>query len=72
MESYQLEHIHVIPEKKDFQEFSKASYPTRYGRFSEIRTPDSRHVDYETIPLIEFTALKAQVFFMFSEISQES
>ena len=40
MESYQLENIHVIPEKKGFQEFSKVSYPIRYGRFSEIQTPD--------------------------------
>ena len=40
MESYQFENIHVTPEKKGFQEFSKASYPLRYGRFSEIQTPD--------------------------------
>ncbi|MDF1593010.1 MAG: radical SAM protein [Desulfobacterales bacterium] len=40
MESYRLENIHVIPEKKGFQEFSKVSYPIRYGRFSEIQTPD--------------------------------
>jgi len=71
MQSYQLKNIHVIPGKKAFQEFSKLSYPIRYGRFSEIQTSDSCHVDYETIVMIEFTALKAQVFFMFSEISQE-
>lgn len=65
MESHQLKNIHVIPEKKCFQEFSKASYPIRYGRFSEILTVDSRHVDYETIAMIEFTALKAQVFSCF-------
>jgi hypothetical protein len=40
MESYQLENIHVIPEKNGFQEFSKVSYPIRYGRFSEIQTSD--------------------------------
>jgi len=40
MESYQIENIHVIPEKKGFQEFSKVSYPIRYGHFSEIQTTD--------------------------------
>ncbi|MEW6670363.1 MAG: radical SAM protein [Thermodesulfobacteriota bacterium] len=40
MESYRLENIEVIPEKKGFQEFAKVSYPVRYGRFSEIQTPD--------------------------------
>jgi len=40
MESYQIENIHVIPEKNGFQEFSKVSYPIRYGRFSEIQTTD--------------------------------
>jgi len=40
MESYQLENIKVIPEKCGFQEFSKMSCPVRYGRFSEIQTPE--------------------------------
>jgi|GEM_PF-3367134 len=40
MESYQLENIQVTPEKKGFGEFSKASYPIHYDRFSEIQTTD--------------------------------
>jgi len=40
MESYRLENIEVTPEKKGFREFAKVSYPIRYGRFSEIQTPD--------------------------------
>jgi hypothetical protein len=40
MESYQIENIQVTPAKKGFQEFSKVSYPVRYGLFSEIQTSD--------------------------------
>jgi len=78
VESYQFENIQVIPEKKGFQEFSKVSYPIRYGRFSEIQTPDyTFQFNYNSVflglhdalmtetALIEFSALKAHHLFDF-------
>ena len=56
MKSYQLENIHVVPGKNDFQEFSKVCYPIRCDRFSEIQMSDSRHADYGTLAMIVFTA----------------
>jgi hypothetical protein len=40
MESYPSEDVVISLEKKGAREFSKVSYPIRYGLFSEIRTSD--------------------------------
>ncbi|MDY6862236.1 MAG: radical SAM protein [Thermodesulfobacteriota bacterium] len=40
MESYQFDDISIVLNKKGSGEFSKVSYPIRYGRFAEIKTPD--------------------------------
>lgn len=40
MESYHFDNVRIIIDKKGSCDFSKASYPIRYGRFAEIRTPD--------------------------------
>jgi len=40
MESYHFDDLSIILNKKGSREFSKVSYPIRYGRFSEIKTPD--------------------------------
>jgi hypothetical protein len=39
MESYQYDHLCITLDKEGSREFSKVSYPIRYGRFSEIRNP---------------------------------
>jgi hypothetical protein len=41
MEFYQFDDLSVILEKEGSCEYSKVSYPVRYGRFSEIRTSDT-------------------------------
>jgi hypothetical protein len=40
MESYHFDNVSIIVNKTGSVEFEKVSYPIRYGRFSEIRTPD--------------------------------
>jgi len=40
MESYQIDGLNITLNKMGSCEFSKVSYPIRYGRFSEIKTPD--------------------------------
>ncbi len=40
METYRFNHFIVTLEKEGSKEFSKVSFPVRYGRFSEIKTPD--------------------------------
>jgi hypothetical protein len=40
MESYHFENLSIILDKTGSVEFEKVSYPIRYGRFSEIKTPD--------------------------------
>jgi hypothetical protein len=40
MESYQLEDLSITLEKRGAREFSKVSYPIRYGCFSEIKADD--------------------------------
>ena len=40
MESYQIDDLTITPVKEGAREFGKFSYPVRYGRFSEIRTPE--------------------------------
>ena len=40
MESYHFDDLSIILNKEGSREFSKVSYPIRYGRFSEIKTPD--------------------------------
>ena len=40
MESFQLGDLHITLDKKGANAFSKVSYPLRYGRFAEIRTPE--------------------------------
>ena len=40
MESYQIGDLTITPVKEGVKEFGKFSYPVRYGRFSEIRTPE--------------------------------
>ncbi len=37
---YTVDHTTIIPEKRGAGEYVKISYPIRYGRFAEIRTPD--------------------------------
>jgi hypothetical protein len=40
MGSYQIRDLAVTPDKEGSWEFLKVSYPARYGRFGEIKTPD--------------------------------
>ena len=40
MESYQIDDLHIVVDKEGSREFSKVSYPLRYGRFAEITTGD--------------------------------
>jgi len=40
MESFQFDNLSIILNKQGSREFAKASYPIRYGRFAEIKTPD--------------------------------
>jgi len=40
MESYQLDNLIITLNKEGSREFSKVSFPIRYGLFSEIRTPE--------------------------------
>ncbi len=40
MESYQFDDLIITPDKEGSREFSKVSFPIRYGRFSEIKTPE--------------------------------
>jgi len=40
MESYQLDHLIITLNKEGSREFSKVSFPMRYGLFSEVRTPE--------------------------------
>ncbi len=39
MESYPLDDLIITLDQEGSKEFSKVSFPVRYGRFSEIRTP---------------------------------
>ncbi len=41
METYELDHLIITLNKEGSKEFSKVSFPVRYGLFSEIRTPDA-------------------------------
>lgn len=40
MEAFQLDDLEIMVDKKGATRFSKVSYPIRYGRFSEIKTPE--------------------------------
>jgi hypothetical protein len=40
MESYQFDNLSIILDRQGSREFSKVSYPIRYGRFAEIKTPE--------------------------------
>ncbi len=40
MESYRFNDLIITLDKEGSKEFSKVSFPVRYGRFSEIKTPD--------------------------------
>lgn len=40
MKKFQIDALDITLEKEGAQSFSKVSYPIRYGRFSEIRTPE--------------------------------
>lgn len=40
MESYSVDHLIILPEKKGSREFYKVSFPIRHGHFSEIKTPE--------------------------------
>ncbi len=40
MESYLLDDLIITVDKEGSKEFSKVSFPVRYGRFSEIKNPD--------------------------------
>ena len=40
MQSFQIDDFHVNLDKDGSRRFFKASYPLRFGRFSEIITPD--------------------------------
>ena len=40
MESYRSNNISIVLEKRGSSEFSKVSYPIRYGHFTEIKVPD--------------------------------
>jgi hypothetical protein len=41
MESYQFDNLIITLQKEGSKEFSKVSFPIRYGRFSEIKTKDN-------------------------------
>jgi hypothetical protein len=41
MESYQFDNLIITLNKEGSREFSKVSFPIRYGLFSEIRTPET-------------------------------
>lgn len=41
MESYHLNGLIITLDKEGSREFSKVSFPVRYGRFSEIKTPNT-------------------------------
>ena len=40
MEAFRLGDLEITVDKKGARRFSKVSYPIRYGRFSEIKTPE--------------------------------
>lgn len=40
MESYQFDNLTITLNKEGSREFSKVSYPIRYGRYAEIKTPE--------------------------------
>jgi hypothetical protein len=40
MESYEFNSLTILLDKEGSSAFSKVSYPIRYGRFAEIKTPD--------------------------------
>lgn len=40
MESYPLDNLIITLDKEGSRKFSKVSFPVRYGRFSELRTPE--------------------------------
>jgi len=40
MKTFNLNHLKITLEKKGAFEYSKVSYPIRYGCFHEIDTPD--------------------------------
>jgi hypothetical protein len=40
METYQFNDLKITLDKQGSREFTKVSYPIRYGHFSEIKTPD--------------------------------
>ena len=40
METNQFNNLSITLDKEGSREFTKVSYPIRYGRFSEIKTPD--------------------------------
>jgi len=40
MQSYQFDNLTITLNKEGSREFSKVSYPIRYGRFAEIKTPE--------------------------------
>jgi hypothetical protein len=40
METYQIGDLSITLNKQGSDRYTKASYPIRYGRFSEIKTPD--------------------------------
>ena len=40
METYQFNNLKITLDKQGSREFTKVSYPIRYGHFSEIKTPD--------------------------------
>lgn len=40
MEAYQFEELRITVNRTGSREFAKVSYPIRYGKYSEIRTPD--------------------------------
>ncbi len=40
MESYQRDHLIITLNKEGSREFSKVSFPLRYGLFSEVKTPE--------------------------------
>ena len=40
METYRFNNLIITRDREGSREFSKVSFPVRYGRFSEIKTPD--------------------------------
>ena len=40
MESYSLDDLDITLDKEGAPDFTKVSYPVRYGRYAEIKTPD--------------------------------